>query len=152
MLKNLKIQLLWQSNKTPAFWQLYVVLVSFCDANVLKFSCNMESLEKITIKLEISSEGALWNCWWLRHNTDHVSYMKAINDQARHGHLWSLMVLRSDWKDFLYFRCTAGRDQIGQNLVIANAGVSINPSSAPLFSLKRGGDVLTFQTTHFYFN
>ena len=98
MLKNLKIQLLWQSNKTPAFWQLYVALVLFCDANVLKFSCNMESLEKITIKLEISLEGALWNCWWLRQDTDHVSYMKAINDQARHGHLWSSMVLRSDWK------------------------------------------------------
>ena len=55
-------------------------------------------------------------------------------------------------EDFLYFRCTAGWDQIVQNLVIANAGISINPSSAPLFILKRGGDVLTFQTTHFYFN
>ena len=37
-------------------------------------------------------------------------------------------------------------------IVIANAGISINPSSAPLFSLKRGGDVMTFQTTHCYFN
>ena len=55
-------------------------------------------------------------------------------------------------EDFLYFRCTEGQDQIVQNLVIANAGISINPSSAPLFSLKRGGDVLTFQTTHFYLN
>ena len=55
-------------------------------------------------------------------------------------------------EDFLYFRCTAGRDQIVQNLVIANAGISITPSAAPLFSLKRGGDVMTFQTTHFYFN
>ena len=150
MLKNLKIQLLWQSNKTPAFWQLYVALVSFCDANVLKFSCNMESFEKITIKLEMLSEGALWNCWWLRHDTDHVSYINAINDQARHRHLRSSMVRRSDWKIFFY--CTAGQDQIVQNLVIANAGININPCSASLFSLKRGGDVMTFQTTHFHFN
>ena len=55
-------------------------------------------------------------------------------------------------EDFFDFRCTAGRDQIVQNLVIANAGININPCSASLFSLKRGGDVLTFQTTHFYFN
>ena len=55
-------------------------------------------------------------------------------------------------EDFLYFRCTAGRDQIVQNLVIANTGININPCSASLFSLKRGGDVMTFQTTHCYFN
>ena len=29
-------------------------------------------------------------------------------------------------EDFLYFRSTAGRDQIVQNLVIANAGININ--------------------------
>ena len=45
-------------------------------------------------------------------------------------------------EDFLYFRCTAGRDQIVQNLVIANAGININQCSASLFSLKRGGDVI----------
>ena len=55
-------------------------------------------------------------------------------------------------EDFLYCRSTAGQDQIVQNLVIANAGINIKPCSASLFSLKRGGDVMTFQTTHFYFN